>query len=244
MRILVAEHEDLARRTLEADLAHLPYVKSVTPVSSEAAASEALLVSSPDLLFLDMQLPEWGAFRVANRCRTGAVPMIVCTTMFDRKLVHALSHHRVEYLVRPFSTEELTYVVTRSRRPLPADPLTNLERLLDAALSLHIPIPGRIRVLSKGRPVLLDSTEIAALRFDRHGARFWTAGGVYESSHPPDDIARTIDLSGFRKLSNGAFLSTDRTRFGTNLNRARNWLRWRMLPAFLLSPRIERARSR
>jgi DNA-binding response OmpR family regulator len=70
-------------------------------------AEDILCGSEPDVLFLDMQLPDFGAFRIAGRAWDGVIPAIICTTAFDRPLLEVMSRYQVEYLVRPFGPEEL-----------------------------------------------------------------------------------------------------------------------------------------
>jgi DNA-binding LytR/AlgR family response regulator len=229
MEILVVEHEERARVTLHSELTRLAFVEKVTSASSEQIAEQRLSLGMPDIVLLDMQLPDSGAFRFANRSWAGGVPIIICVTTFDRKLLDAFRRHRVEYLVRPFSTEELTYVITRGRRSNPIDPIENLGHLLDVAFFLQYPVRGRIRASLHARQAILEAVDIAAIRYDRGRFYLWTDGGIFESSQPLDEIARALDLSGFCPSSRKAWISRDQQRFGRNLSRARRWLRWRAL---------------
>jgi DNA-binding LytR/AlgR family response regulator len=131
-----------------------------------------------------MQLPESGAFRFTDRSWAAGVPVIVCTTVFEPRVVEALSRHRVEYLVRPFGAEDLHHVLTRARRPDPIDPVLNLRRLLDAAMALGFPVRGRISTWQRGRPLMIEANEIAAIRYVRGRFYLWTHGGIRETPGP------------------------------------------------------------
>jgi DNA-binding LytR/AlgR family response regulator len=237
MKILVVEHEDLAREALHDEISRLAFVDSVKSAASEAAAEEILSYFTPDIVFLDMQLPGFGAFRLADRAWPWGIPAIVCTSTFDRSLLEALNRYRVEYLVRPFGTEELVYLITRGRRPDPIDPCENLKRLLEAATSLQYPVRGRICVFRQGQSFILAANDIAAIRHDRGRLYVWTCGGVFETARPVDEIERAIGFSSFRPVYRNAMISVDRNRFGRDLERARWWLRWRAFVDLLLNRR-------
>jgi DNA-binding LytR/AlgR family response regulator len=227
VKVLVVEHQDLAREDLCDELSRLSFVKDVRSAASEQATGEILTSFAPDVIFLDLQLPESGAFRIADRSWAGSVPAIVCVTAFERSLVEALSRHRVEYLVRPFGTQDLHYVMTRGRRQDPIDPALNLKRLLDAAIALRQPVRGRISVWRQGRSYILDGTEIAAIRYDGRRFHLWTPTGVYETTGPAGDVENAIRPSSFRRLYRNALISLDSERFGHELHHAYWWLRRR-----------------
>jgi DNA-binding LytR/AlgR family response regulator len=237
MKILIVEHEDLARETLYDELSHLAFVDSIQSAASEQAAEEILSFFRPDIVLLDMQLPGFGAFRIADRIWPWGVPVIVCTTTFERSLLEALNRYRVEYLVRPFGAEELVYVITRGRRRDPIDPLENQKRLLDAAIFLQYPVRGRICAYRQGRSVILSSNDIAAIRHDRGRLHLWTQSGVFETARPVDEIERAIGFSSFRRVYQNGLISMDRKRFGRDLDRARQWLRWHGLIDLILNRR-------
>ena len=224
MNVLVVDHQDSTREDLCEELSQLRYVEKARSASSESIAEEILTKFTPDIVFLNMQLPESGAFRFTDRSWAAGVPVIVCTTVFEHRVVEALSRHRVEYLVRPFGAEDLHYVLTRGRRPDPIDPILNLRRLLDAAMALGFPVRGRISTWQHGRQSMIEANEIAAIRYVRGRFYLWTPGGIRETAGPAMAIETAIDPSFFHLVYPNALISTDRERFGGDLRRARLWL--------------------
>lgn len=224
MNVLVVEHQDSAREDLCDELSRLGCAENVRAAASEQEAEDILTTLTPDIVVLDMQLPESGAFRIADRSWPGSVPVIVCVTGFERRLVEALSQHRVEYLVRPFGADDLNYVMTRGRRPDPIDPALNLKRLLDAAISLRYPVRGRISTWLQGKAFILGANEIAAIRYMGGRYYLWTAGGIHETAGPAVEIENAIRSSSFHRVYPNALINADRERFGSDLRRARLWL--------------------
>jgi DNA-binding LytR/AlgR family response regulator len=160
--------------------------------------------------------------------------MIVCVTAFDRPLMETLNRHRVEYLFRPFKTEDLRYLITHRSRTMPINPAENLRRILAAAGSLGYPVRCRICAFQQDRPVVVEAADVAAFRSDRNRSRLWTKNGIFDSSQPVTDIAEAVDLSTFKKVYRNAWISTDQQRFGGSLKRARRWLRWSELRELIM----------
>ena len=152
--------------------------------------------------------------------------MIVCVTAFDRPLMETLNRHRVEYLFRPFKTEDLRYLITHRRRTVPIDSAENLRRILAAAASLGHPVRCRICAFQQDRPVVVEAADVAAFRSDRDRSRLFTKNGIFDTPQPVTEIAEAVDLSAFKKVYRNAWISTDQQRFGGSLKRARRWLRW------------------
>ena len=152
--------------------------------------------------------------------------MIVCVTAFDRPLMEALNRHRVEYLFRPFKTEDLRYLITHRSRTIPIDSAENLRRILAAAVSLGHPLRCRICAVQQDRAVVVEAADVAAFRSDRDRSRLWTKNGIFDTSQPVTEIAEAVGPAAFKKVYRNAWISTDQQRFGGDLKRARRWLTW------------------
>jgi DNA-binding response OmpR family regulator len=111
VKILVVEPQDASRGNLCDELSRVGFVENVRVADCAQLAEDILRDFIPDIVIVDMQLPEQGAFRIADRAWPGSIPVIVCVTAFERRLVEARSRHRVEYLVRPFDEQDLYYVL-------------------------------------------------------------------------------------------------------------------------------------
>jgi DNA-binding LytR/AlgR family response regulator len=239
VNVLVVEHEDLARENLCGDLSRFRFVDNVKSADSEQTAEQILSYYSPDVVFLDMQLPDFGAFRIADRSWPKGTPSIVCTTSFDRTLLAALRQCRAEHVVRPVGSEELAYLITGGRRPDPVHPADNLGRILEAASSLQYPVRSRVCAFRDGRSFVIETKDIAAIHYDRGLIRLWTRSGMYETSRPLQEIKRSAAAASFRPIYRNALINSDRERFGPHLKRARWWLRWCALVDYVLDrPRM------
>ena len=127
------------------------------------------------------------------------------------------------------------YLLTRARRPDPVNPAEGLRRIRDLAATLNYPVTSRISAFQKDRSVVIDTASVAAVRYDRGRFYVWAGGGVFELKRPARDVWPWLGLSSFRRVYRNSLLNQESRRFGTDLKRARWWLRRCALIDFLLN---------
>ena len=102
IRVLVADdHETFARAVgllLDGD----PDIDVVGKAGDGASAVEAIRQQSPDLVFLDVQMPELGGFEVLESFDREAIPYVIFVTAYDQYAVRAFEVHAFDYLLKPF----------------------------------------------------------------------------------------------------------------------------------------------
>jgi len=116
VRVLIVEDEPLARATLRDYLADEPGVEVIGEAADGLAAVEAIERLAPELIFLDIRLPELSGLGVLERLTRR--PAVVFTTAFDRYAVAAFEVEAVDYLVKPFGRERFRQSLARARRRL------------------------------------------------------------------------------------------------------------------------------
>jgi two-component system LytT family response regulator len=120
VRALIVEDEPLARATLRDYMADEPDVELVGEATDGRAAIEAIERLHPDLVFLDVRLPELSGLEVLER--VDPRPAVVFTTAFDRYAVAAFELEAVDYLVKPFGRRRFRATLERVRRRLAERP--------------------------------------------------------------------------------------------------------------------------
>ena len=115
LRALVVDDEPLARQTLRWLLEREEDVEVVGECGDGPAAVEALRTGKPDLLFLDIQMPELDGFGVLREVRELQVPAVVFVTAFGQHAVQAFDEEATDYLVKPFDDERFSRALERAR---------------------------------------------------------------------------------------------------------------------------------
>ena len=117
LRVLIVDDEAVARRRIKRYLSADASVNVVGECSDGAAAVNAIATLSPELVFLDVQMPELNGFGVLEALAPSALPLVVFVTAFDRYALRAFDLHAIDYLLKPFTKERFTAALDRAKGP-------------------------------------------------------------------------------------------------------------------------------
>ncbi|MEP7065503.1 MAG: LytTR family DNA-binding domain-containing protein [Gemmatimonadota bacterium] len=162
IRTLIIDDESLARRGIRARLPASEF-EIVSECSSGSNAIESICALEPDLVFLDVQMPELDGFAVVERVGVERMPLVVFVTAFDAYAVRAFESRAIDYLLKPIDDSRFADTLTRVRermRDRAAGALAvQLEAMLADTTRVTLP-PPRFAVRDRGRVVLLDPRDI------------------------------------------------------------------------------------
>lgn len=134
LRVLIAEDEPLARELLRSMLQERSDVEVVAEVGDGRSAVEAISRLQPDVVLLDVQMPELDGFAVVETIGLEQMPPVVFVTAFDHYAIRAFDVHAFDYLLKPFDQERLDRalerVIAEGRRPPNAELARRLAALL------------------------------------------------------------------------------------------------------------------
>ena len=135
MRTLVIDDEPLAREKIVRHLAAHRDVEVVGECGDGEAAIQAIRGLEPDLLFLDIHLPECDAFEVLRHAAVKKHPAVIFVTAYDEYALRAFDVQALDYLVKPFDDERFRLALQRGRDQLAqVRPTSNYEGLGDRVL--------------------------------------------------------------------------------------------------------------
>lgn len=166
IRTLIVDDERLARGRLAQLLAAELDVEVVGECASGQEAVAAIRDKAPDLVFLDIQMPELDGFGVVQELQGGKMPAIVFVTAFDKFAVKAFEVHALDYLLKPFDKARFQAALERARRQLARQTGEDLSgRLAALAEQVQAMKTGkageeRITVKHDGRLVLVRVADI------------------------------------------------------------------------------------
>lgn len=112
---LIVDDEELARRGLRARLERIPRVEIMGEATSGREAVDMIRSASPDLVFLDIQMPGLDGFDVVEAIGADAMPSVIFVTAYDEHALRAFEVHALDYLLKPLDEERLQEAVERCR---------------------------------------------------------------------------------------------------------------------------------
>ena len=116
--VLIAEDEPVPRRRLARLLGEEPDVRVVAQCAGGREAVERIREESPDLVFLDVQMPDLNGFQVIEAVGPERMPTVVFVTAFDAYAVRAFEVHAVDYLLKPYDQARFRTALDRARQRL------------------------------------------------------------------------------------------------------------------------------
>jgi two-component system LytT family response regulator len=122
IRALLVDDEPLGRSNLRCLLQQDPDIESIAEACSGAEAVAVMRDTRPDLVFLDVQMPECGGFEVVEILKAGDIlPVIVFVTAYDEYALRAFDAGALDYLLKPFDDSRFALALDRAKRRLGAE---------------------------------------------------------------------------------------------------------------------------
>lgn len=163
LRALIVDDEDLARRRLRKLLGAESEIEIAGECANGPEAIRFIREHQPDLVFLDVQMPEVSGFDVLRALPEKNWPAVIFVTAHDRHAIEAFDVQAVDYLLKPFTEARLHEAVGRAVRRIRAHDITDLNHHLAELLKHPKATPlslNRIAVRNGNRTVMVKVEEI------------------------------------------------------------------------------------
>ncbi|HEX8905334.1 MAG TPA: LytTR family DNA-binding domain-containing protein [Longimicrobiaceae bacterium] len=225
MRVVVADDEPLARRrVLRLLREHDDQVDVVAVCESGSQAVEAIRETRPDLVFLDVQMPELDGFEVLERLG-GELPAVIFVTAHDRYALRAFEVHALDYLLKPFDVERFNQALERGRTQVERRGADGSNRLLSLLEDLardrgggsgngHPPQRGRyldwVMVKVRGKVEFLRTLDIDWIEAEGNYVRLHAGKKGYLIREKIGTLEERLDPERFLRVHRSAIVQLDR----------------------------------
>jgi len=207
IRTLIVDDEPLARRAVSAPLAAHGGFELVAEAGHGAAAVAAIEALRPDLVFLDVQMPEMTGFDVIAAVGLEAMPLTVFVTAYDEHAVRAFEVEALDYLLKPFDDLRIGRVLERVRRRLASD--TPRAARLGAMLGGLLDPPGLVvRAHGSIRLIPLDRIDWIAAAGDY--AEVHADGRASLLNESLASLEARLPVAAFARVHRSAIVRLDR----------------------------------
>ncbi len=212
MKVLVVDDEPLARENLRVLLVADPQVEVV----GECAGTEAVAMIArlrPDIMFLDVQMPELDGFALLDLIGPEAVPAVVFVTAFDRHAVRAFEVHALDYMLKPFTDARFEAALARAKARVLAHRQARMAdagilELLQARQRQHC----RFLIPGQDKSVVVEADEIDCVRAADYYVILQCGGVNHLLRESMDAMERRLDPERFMRVHRGAIVNLARVR--------------------------------
>jgi len=210
-RALVIEDEGLARLRLRRLLEAHPEIEVVGEAASGPEAVAQIDQHRPDLVFLDIDLPEFGGFEVLKRC-AAAPPLVIFTTGHDEYALQAFEAAGIDYLLKPIEPETLGRALRKLKRLDGGQ--QEFDRRFGELLKLWKPTESRyvekMAVRLGERAILIELREVSHFEAkDKYVFMHTTAGKEYIVDHTIAELEQQLDPQRFVRVHRSTVLNID-----------------------------------
>ena len=164
IRTLIIDDVTLARQRLKRCLAGDPEIEIVGECDNGAKAVTAIRSLSPDLIFLDVQMPALDGFGVLDSLKNERVPAVIFVTAYNEYAIQAFEVNALDYLLKPVDCERLAKAVKRAKSRLAQttrdDDLDSRFRAMLEDIKTGSKYLKRLTIKLTGRTILLPADEI------------------------------------------------------------------------------------
>jgi len=217
IRVLVADDEPLARRGVRQLLARHADMTVVGESRNGPDTLRALDALRPDLLFLDVQMPEMDGFAVLRAHGAERMPAVVFVTAHDQFAVQAFEAHALDYLVKPLNVERFDAALGRVRERLRLIEAGDLARKLAALLEAERAQRERkgierLVVPGAAGDLVIPVAEIDWIGADDYYVRLHAGMKSYLLRESLNSLETRLDPARFVRLHRAAMVQLDRVR--------------------------------
>src|ERR1044072_2024022 len=219
IKTLIVDDEPLARRNLRLLLANDPQIEILDEGRNGSEAVKAINALSPDLIFLDIQMPEMDGFDVLAQVGPEHIQAIIFVTAFDQYALKAFDVHALDYLLKPFDDERFAHALHRAKTQIEAREINRLSKRLLALLEerdterkvavAQKDYLTRLMIKASGRVVLLKVNEIDFIEADGNYAKLHVGRKAHLLREKMHDLESRLDPAKFVRIHRSVIVNLE-----------------------------------
>ena len=212
LRVLIAEDEELAREKLLNLLSMDDSLEVIGSCRNGTEALKEILKLEPDLVFLDIKLPEMDGFSVLEQLE-GKLPRgIVFVTAYDSYAVKAFEVNAVDFLLKPFDAARLKQCLAKVKQRLCVVETTTLQKSMNALIlefkQQNLPQGNApVVVKSDGKMLFFEPSDIQWIEADDNYAKFHTITGDHLTRETLQALEARLNSAFFIRISRSSIVN-------------------------------------
>ena len=217
IRCLLVDDEPLARERLRALLQSDERFHVLAEAADGRSALQLIEDLAPDLVFLDIQMPEMTGIEVAAALQASEskLPLIVFVTAYDNFALQAFDLHAIDYLLKPFDRARFETALDKAASRLASHTPADLSHQLAALISTYRSeqrLPNRLPIKTDGRVILLPVEEIDWIGAANNYVEIHAGKACHLMRETMNAIEERLDPARFLRISRSTLVAIDRIR--------------------------------
>jgi two-component system LytT family response regulator len=213
-KVLIVDDERLSRRRVRRLLSLEPDCEVAGECANGVEAVSAMERSRPDIVFLDVQMPEMDGFEVA-RALSDVQPLVIFTSAYDEYALRAFEVHAFDYLLKPFDGRRFRESLQRARSRVENDRSGRLERRPSnppEPVPAPRTSPDRIAVRNNGRVVFVKLADIDWIEAADNYVCLHCGRDTHIVRETMNELEARLDPAQFLRVHRSSIVNLDRIR--------------------------------
>jgi two-component system LytT family response regulator len=204
---VIVDDEELARAILREYLGAHPEIEIVAECANGFEAVKAVSELTPDLLFLDIQMPKLNGFEVLELMGPG--PAVIFVTAYDQYALRAFEVHAVDYLLKPFTPQRLAEALERARQRMERNEASPVPALVKQARASAKPVE-RVLVKDGSRVHVIPVEKIDYIQAQDDYVGIKAGGKEYLKQDTMAELESLLPPERFIRIHRSYILNIDR----------------------------------
>ena len=214
MTALIVDDEAFARSNMQQLLEAYPEIEVIGECEDGVSAIARIEELQPDLVFLDIQMPEVDGFAVIRSIKGKALPYVIFATAYDEYAIQAFEVNALDYLLKPFSEERFAEAIHKAKGRIQQQSLEQMQARLDALLQI-IPAPAQKSYLQKiairgtGKIYFVPISEVIWIEANDQYVFVHTAGAKHLLRASLNQLEKQLDPQFFYRTHRSSIVSIE-----------------------------------
>lgn len=224
IKIIIAEDEPSARASMEILLGQVRDVEIVASCRDGKEALAAIYEHRPELVLLDIQMPEMDGFEVikALQGQEEPLPVFIFVTAYDQYAIKAFEQSACDYLLKPYDDERFFLSLEKARKMLQAQQIQQqwqqFEKLFQVLPSGPLPSaqekrPSRLTLKSQKRISFVEVAEITYIESEGNFVKIHTREGMKVGNYTFKQLQELLDPQKFVRIHKSFMVNTDHIQY-------------------------------
>jgi len=214
-RAVIVDDEPRSRAILRRMLSAYPGFRLVAECANGYEALAAVPKFLPDLLLLDIQMPEIDGFEVLQQIDPRHLPVVAFVTAYDQYAVRAFEVHAIDYLLKPFDEERFASMMQSvAKRLMEGGERGYGKRLLTTleALAATSSYAQRFVVKLRGKILVIPVAQVDCIKAEDNYIRIHAGSTSYLNRETLSDVSNRLDPRTFLRVHRSALVNVDKIR--------------------------------
>jgi two-component system, LytTR family, response regulator len=221
IKTLIVDDEPLARRNIRLLLERDPQIDIIGECRNGSEAVSAIRSFSPELIFLDIQMPEMDGFDVLQQVGPEQIHAIVFVTAFDQYALKAFEVHALDYLLKPFDDVRFQKALQTAKSQIEQREIDKLTKKLLALLEDRLSTQEmrsqetyltRLMIKLTNRVILVNVSEIDWIEADGNYAKLHVGRKSHMLREKMHDLEARLDPQQFVRIHRSIIVNLDRIK--------------------------------